>query len=429
MPLTVDEFCERLRSSGLMAESELRNWIDSLPVDNRPTTGEALAYALIKQEKLTRFQAEQIYSGHGRSLVMGNYVILDKLGQGGMGMVLKAQHQRMKRVVALKVLSPDATKTPDLVRRFEREVQAAAKLEHPNIVTAYDADRANNMTFLVMQFVDGVDLATIIKKSGPMSVDRAVDCVLQAARGLEFAHSRGVIHRDIKPHNLLLGKDGVVKILDMGLARIEEPTGSQEAALTSTGAVMGTIDYMSPEQALDTKTADVRSDIYSLGCTLFYLLTGRVPFPADTVMKRLLAHRESPIPVLDGLQNGDAGSGQSRSIQPSTLNHIFRRMVAKKPEDRYASMTELILDLQRCASSVPIATPVSIATPSEDSNFANFLKSISGPNVPVTSAGTANHTSPKAVSPPRHPITTDVIATGTVRHGDQGPSPTAQVSR
>lgn len=372
MALSFAEFSDRLTSSGLMSAEDVRLLVDSLGDDTRPVDGEGLARELVRQKRLTKFQAEQIYAGKGASLTFGNYVILDKLGQGGMGVVLKAEHQRMRRVVALKVLSPNAVKTPDAVRRFEREVQAAAKLEHPNIVTAYDADKANTMTFLVMQFVDGDDLAAIVKKRGPFPLDRAVDCVLQAARGLEFSHKRGVIHRDIKPHNLLLGKDGVVKILDMGLARIEDPMGqSPEASLTETGTVMGTIDYMSPEQALDTKTANARSDIYSLGCTLYYLLTGAAPYPADTLMQRLLAHREAPIPQLPNVS--------------SAVQAIFRRMVAKKMEERYSSMTEVIADLQRCLTASP-TLPVAVVDSTVDSNLTNFLTKLSQTTDTVVSA-------------------------------------------
>ncbi len=366
-----------------MDANQVVSFLSSFPVDQQPSDGEQLARELLKQKKLTRFQAEQIYSGKGKSLTFGNYVILDKLGQGGMGMVLKAEHQRMKRIVALKVLSPDAVKTPDAVRRFEREVQAAAKLEHPNIVTAYDADRSNNTTFLVMQFVDGDDLSAIVKKSGPLPLDRAIDCMLQAARGLEFAHRRGVIHRDIKPANLLLGRDGVVKILDMGLARLEDSVGgeSNQADLTSTGTIMGTVDYMSPEQALDTKHADARSDIYSLGCSLYYLLTGRATYDGNTMMKKLLAHRESPIPPLPGV--------------PPAVEAIFRRLVAKKPDERYASMTEVVAALQRCLTAPP-ASPIPIATVIHDANFSSFLEKLSQPGDSATSVATSDQTAPAA---------------------------------
>ncbi len=296
MPPTISQFSQRLTSSGVMSADDLRDWLSVLPSEKRPSDGEQLARELVRQKRLTAHQASTIYSGKGSSLVLGNYVVLDKLGEGGMGVVLKAEHRRMARVVAIKVMSSAALKSAEMVKRFQREVQAAAKLEHPNIVTAHDADEVNGTHFLVMQFVDGDDLSAVVKKHGAQPLDRAVDFILQAARGLEFAHRHGVIHRDIKPHNLLLSKEGVVKVLDMRLARIEEPMGStREATLTSTGAVMGTIDYMSPEQTLDTKTADARSDIYSLGCTLFYLLTGEVPFQADTMMKRLLAHREEAV--------------------------------------------------------------------------------------------------------------------------------------
>ncbi len=191
----------------------------------------------------------------------------------------------MERLVALKTLAPVMTRDPQAVKRFHREVKAAAKLTHANIVTAYDADEARGLQMLVMEYVDGTDLSVRVKKDGALPLKEAVDCVLQAARGLEFAHSKGVVHRDIKPANLLQDKAGVVKVLDMGLARIGEFDESASAGLTSTGTIMGTAEFMAPEQALDTRTAGAPADIYSLGCTLYYLLTGKAPFTGDTVMK------------------------------------------------------------------------------------------------------------------------------------------------
>lgn len=350
MSLSISDFTTRLIESGLVLDADLRDWLATLPSDRQPADAEQLARELVQQKKLTRYQAEQISAGAGASLTLGNYVILDKLGQGGMGMVLKAEHKRMGRVVALKVMAPAAMKSPDAVKRFQREVQAAARLEHPNIVTAYDADEANGTHFLVMQFVDGTDLSALVKKNGPLRADQAVKCIIQAARGLEYAHEQGVIHRDIKPANLLIDKKGTVKILDMGLARIDDSVGgsSEGAGLTSTGTIMGTVDYMSPEQAMDTKHADARSDIYSLGCSLYYLLTGKVVYDGDTMMKKLMAHQNAPLPDLD--HPGDETGTTALSTQTSSLNITFRRMVAKKPEDRPQSMTDVIAELERCFS-------------------------------------------------------------------------------
>ena len=183
----------------------------------KPATAEELANELYREGKLTKFQAQAIYQDKTRGLVVGNYVVLDRLGKGGMGQVYKAQHRKMKRVVALKVLPSASTQSSESVKRFQREVEAAAKLSHPNIVTAYDADEARGIHFLVMEYVDGCDLSSLVKTHGPLSVATAVDYIVQAARGLEYAHGKGVIHRDIKPHNLLFDKQKTVKVLDMGL--------------------------------------------------------------------------------------------------------------------------------------------------------------------------------------------------------------------
>lgn len=371
MALSRDEFVDRWVASGLVTADEARASVSALP--ESIASGEDTARELVRLKKLTVFQAQQILAGRGKSLILGNYILTDKLGQGGMGMVLKAEHRRMKRVVALKVLSPAVVRTKELLQRFQREVEAAARLTHPNIVAAFDADEANGVHYLVMEYVPGKDLASLVKERGPLTVRQAVDLLKQAATGLEFAHSQGIIHRDIKPANLLLSSNGTLKILDMGLARLA-PSGNEtggQADLTNTGAVMGTVDYMSPEQALNTKLADERADVYSLGCTLYYLLTGRSVYAGDTLMEKILAHREAPIPELP---LNEAQSTELSSEGRSGLNAVLSRMLAKAPEDRLRSMTEVLAALKAISSGSAVAfTPLtgqSLATRSlqPDSN-------------------------------------------------------------
>jgi len=258
-----------------------------------------------------------------------------------MGQVYKALHRRMDRLVAIKTLPAGSMKDPAAVARFEREVRAAAKLRHPNIVAADDADHANGVHFLVMEFVDGHDLSAVIKKHGSTTIADAANYMLQAARGLEFAHAQGVVHRDIKPANLLLDEKGVVKILDLGLARIDagvEP--APQAELTGTGAIMGTVDYMAPEQSLDTRSADAKADVYSLGCTWYRLVTGDPPFRGETVVQKILAHREQPVP----------SPAAVRLEMPPAHDALCRRMMAKQPADR-PSMTEVVKELEEVANA------------------------------------------------------------------------------
>lgn len=334
--ITLDLFCQRLVESGLMHDEQVARL--------RKTASAASAVGFSEQlvisRKLTRFQATVLLEGRDLPLMLDRYLILDEIGAGGMGAVYKALHQQMDRVVALKILPRSTVDTTEKVKRFQREVKAAARLEHPNIVTAFDAHEAKGIHFLVMSFVDGQDLARLVRRQGPLSVAKAVDYIAQAARGLEHAHGLGIVHRDIKPANLLLDKKGAVRILDMGLARIVEPNAAHDKTatheLTQAGMVMGTIAYLAPEQALDTRSADARSDMYSLGCTLYFLLNGKVPYNEDTMMKTIMAHREGAIPPLCN----------PRTRAPAELEAIFQKMVAKQPADRFQSMSELLAALE-----------------------------------------------------------------------------------
>ncbi|MDA0833414.1 MAG: SUMF1/EgtB/PvdO family nonheme iron enzyme [Planctomycetota bacterium] len=363
MPSPLEQFVKNLEESGVLAGETLK---DFLPPKADPKDAEDLARELLKQKKLTKFQVAEVWQGKGKSLVLGNYLLIEKIGAGGMGQVFKARHRRMERFVAIKMLPPNVTKDQAAVARFEREVIAAAKINHPNIVAAHDADCANGVHFLVMELVEGNDLSALVKKEGPFPLVKTVNFILQAAKGLEAAHAVGIVHRDIKPANLLLDKKGTVKILDMGLARLngDEDTATQ-AELTGTGTVMGTVDYMAPEQALNTKTADARADIYSLGCSFYYLLTGKATYGGDTLMAKLLAHREHPIPSL-------------RASNPEVTEHleaVFCKMIAKKVEDRFQTMTEVIAALESCGTNhqPSISTPQSFSTTS-DTGLMNFLQ-------------------------------------------------------
>ena len=340
--MSLNEYKVRLTKTGLFSERDLTELMQGLDEKQRPETAIALSDRLVQTGKLTGYQAHVISSGEDHPIQIGDYLILEPIGSGGMGTVYKAIHQRMKRIVALKVIRSDLNHVPDRLKRFEREVQTAARLSHPNVVTAYDAGEDQGIHYLICEYIDGESLTQLVRESGPLDFSDALNCILQVAQGLEYAHGRGVIHRDIKPANILVDDQGDLKILDMGLARLEQSSedlladGSQ-TQLTSSQFFMGTIDYMAPEQARNTRLADHRSDIYSLGCTFYFLLTAKPVYNGETTVERILAHKEQPIPRL---------SDHDQQI-PTEFDSIFEKMLAKDPDERYDSVTVLIKDLEQ----------------------------------------------------------------------------------
>ncbi|MFM7071768.1 MAG: serine/threonine protein kinase [Planctomycetota bacterium] len=388
MTTRLQHFAKQLEESGVLDAETLR---DFLPPKAQPKDSHELARELIRQKKLTRFQAEEAYRGKAQSLVLGNYILLDKIGAGGMGQVFRARHRLLDRVVAVKLLPSGMMQDKSVIERFEREVRAAGKLNHPNIVRAENADQANGVHFLVMEYVDGGDLSKRVKKNGPLAIPLALDCVLQAARGLAYAHGVGVVHRDIKPANLLLDTKGVVKILDMGLARMTGEGGvSSNPELTSTGTIMGTAQYMAPEQALDTRAADHRADVYSLGCTLYYLVAGRAMYQGESVMRTIFAHREQPIPPI-------------RDVRPEAsleFDAIFHRMVAKDVESRYQTMAELIADLETCMPLLNDERAAGSTKASRIAAAAGRAASAAHPASQVNPASQASSTSKNAAATP-----------------------------
>lgn len=332
-----DSFVAVLKKSGLVESDRLQKAIGKYTsVGGNAEDSARLAEHLITNGILTRWQAEKLLQGKHKGYFLGKYRLLSLLGKGGMSSVYLAEHTLMRRRCALKVLPTKRVKDTSYLARFHREAQAVASLDHPNIVRAYDvdhqADRDNEIHFLVMEYVEGDSLQELVQKYGVCSFLDAAEYARQSALGLHHAHEAGMVHRDVKPGNLLVDPNGVVKVLDLGLARFFTGDEAEESlTVAHDEKVLGTADYLAPEQALDSHTVDARADIYGLGCTLFFMLTGRPPFTEGTLTQRLMAHQTKTPPTVESL----------RPDTPGALAAIVRKMMEKKAEDRYATAKEL----------------------------------------------------------------------------------------
>ncbi len=389
--VTLNSFVEGLVQSQLLGPEQCQE-LNQL----RETASNAreLALELLRRGWLTVYQINQILQGKGSALTIGPFVLLERIGEGGMGQVFKARQKVLNRMVALKVIRKECLGNPKAVLRFQREIRAAGQLCHPHIVRAYDADQVNGTYYIAMELIDGVDLAKLVKNKGPLPVDQACEYIRQAALGLQHASERGLVHRDIKPANLLVTKAvssdrrrssghlvrpssgmiarceptlhypwGVVKILDMGLARCSDPlTGRAATHLTQFGTLMGTPEYIAPEQARDSHNIDVRADLYSLGCTLYFLLTGQPPFSRGSVTEKLLQHQfDEPEPAAS-VRRGQMQEWKGPTGPPDTdpqalhipapVEAVLRRLMAKNPGDRYQTPIELADALQGIVSQL-----------------------------------------------------------------------------
>ncbi|MCA9163396.1 MAG: protein kinase, partial [Planctomycetales bacterium] len=368
---------QALSDAQLLDDAELRSVEEKLGSSDE---ADDVFDQLVQQNRLTRFQADTLLSGSRDPLRLGEYTVVDRLGGGGMGQVFKAVHRRLERVVALKIIAPSILKDERAVKRFEREARVAGKLIHPHIVTAYDASEDRGIHFLVMEYVDGCDLATLVRSKGPLEAGRAVNYVVQAARGLAYAHAKGIVHRDVKPANLLLDRTGRVRVLDLGLARSyfeESAVGQNVDELTSAGMMLGTLAYIAPEQVGNAASADQRADIYGLGCTLYFLIVGRPPFYGSRSIYEVMC---SPAPSM---------LADSRQVSEE-LDAVYLKMVAKRPEDRYETMDEVIKQLQACCVTLPTSMNWEIPREDEQSfdlaashNLGNTDQTISSHNQPL----------------------------------------------
>jgi eukaryotic-like serine/threonine-protein kinase len=315
-----------------------------------------LARRAVESNLLTFWQAQQLLAGRTTGYCVDRYLLLEIIGQGGMGRVYLARDSRLSRLVALKLLAPERLSNPRAIARFQREARVGAQLQHENLVRIYDFGEAKGRYFLVMEYIEGKTIGALLSEQGPMPFATAARLLRQVALGLDHAHRKGLIHRDVNPYNILVTHDGTAKLADLGLAIAM----ADEDRVTRDGATVGTFDYIAPEQARHSRAADIRSDIYSLGCTIYHMCTGHVPFPGPSLPEKLFGHQAiEPTPlylVVSGLPEG--------------LSEIVERMMKKSPEERYATPMQVAQALEPYASrqgavatdesEVPLLEPIGI---------------------------------------------------------------------
>jgi eukaryotic-like serine/threonine-protein kinase len=371
-----------IKSSGVLGERQLAEIKAKVLHGDYPMDPTALADCLIRDKILTSFQAKRFLSNRPQGLIVGRYIILDRIGSGSMGRVYKAHHVMMDRVVALKIIAPEIAANDRVVARFQREMKLVGRLDHPNVVRAFDADQIHRVLFIVMEYVSGISLGDRLKKKGPISPAEMIDYATQSALGLAHAHEQGIVHRDVKPTNILLTEDRKVKLLDLGLGVLMEADSAATFA-TADGIAVGTVDYMSPEQACG-RDVDGRSDLYSLGCSMYHLMTAKLPFTGTTPIERLgkrISGRH--VPITEHLPD-----------LPGNFVRVLDKLMAHKPHERYATAAEAAEALQALirpkakpaasAQSTAPATRPSAQPADGDARVATLPKSAASEPPPAT---------------------------------------------
>lgn len=330
--INVSTFVEVLNRSKLIDPKRLKHVLRSIAVTKATELNASqVAEQLIVAGLITKWQAAQLLKSKYRGFFLGKYVIRKPLGKGGMGVVYEGEHSVLNTRVAIKILPKSRSDVEKSVSRFLAEARAAAKLTHPNIVRVHDCDVIDGRRFMVMDLVEGSDLGSVVEHHGPLGFRNAILLLKQAAAGLAYAHEHGVTHRDVKPNNFLIDRNGNLKVADMGLALFEVDSPDRHTSDGDT-SILGTVDYLAPEQAWDSRKVDRRADIYSLGCTLYFMITGRPPFGKGTLPQRLAKHQTAQAVPFN----------QIRPDCPAAIWNLCQKMMAKKPQDRLQKMSDVV---------------------------------------------------------------------------------------
>jgi serine/threonine protein kinase len=344
-PVSLPDFFRLIQQSGVADERTIRNHLAGLGIAIEGGDTRSVAEILVRDGLLTQFQADQLLQGKWRGFQVGKYRILERIGSGGMGQVFLCRHIQLASLVAMKVLPPSKASSPSALGRFYREARATASLNHPHLVRTYDIGQDGELHYIIMEYIHGPNLMDVVKKSGPLSIERTVTYLYHIADALDYAHSKGLVHRDIKPSNILVDRYGKARLLDLGLARFCHDEEDNLTVMYDDKMVLGTADYVAPEQIANSHHADIRADIYSLGATAYYLLAGHPIFPTGSVSQKLIWHgTKEPTPI--------------RQIRPDVseeLATIVMRMLAKEPRQRYQTPAELQAAL---LPLLPIEPPV-----------------------------------------------------------------------